>query len=144
MVCQFTVFMHDPPPRRVSWGNIPPTEYIGADFEIYRNVTCKTEHNRTFPKKMTASLSSERGASSCADSCFDSWINFPASTIKRAVFLFSSSTLRRNKADSSSCCDLAITPVLLSSIDWPPMRIIRLHKRPTPKGTTAEGCVRDS
>src|SRR5207253_11043951 len=81
-------------------GNIPPTEYVGADFEIYRNVTCKTEHNRTFPKKMTASLSSERGASSCADSCFDSWINFPASTIKRAVFLFSSSTLRRNKADS--------------------------------------------
>src|SRR5438094_3059147 len=43
----------------------------------------------------------------CADSCFDSWINSPASTIKRAVFLFSSSTLRRNKADSSSCCDLA-------------------------------------
>src|SRR5438552_1524308 len=37
-----------------------------------------------------------------------------------------------------------ITPVLLSSIDWPPMRIIRLHKRPTPKGTTAEGYVRDS
>src|SRR5438552_8495543 len=43
----------------------------------------------------------------CADSCFDSWINSPASTIKRAVFLFSSSTWRRNKADSSSCCDLA-------------------------------------
>ena len=46
----------------------------------------------------------------CADSCFDSWINFPASTIKRAVFLFSSSTLHRNKADSSSCCDLADNP----------------------------------
>src|SRR5438309_5033482 len=46
----------------------------------------------------------------CADSCFDSWINSPASTIKRAVFLFSSSTLRRNKADSSSCCDLADNP----------------------------------
>src|SRR5213596_2247017 len=80
----------------------------------------------------------------CADSCFDSWINFPASTIKRAVFLFSSSTLRRNKADSSSRCDLAITPVLLSSIDWPPMRIIRLHKRPTPEGGTTEGCVKTS
>src|SRR5947207_4205615 len=46
----------------------------------------------------------------CADSCFDSWINSPASTIKRAVFLFSSSTLRRNKADSSSCCDLGDNP----------------------------------
>ncbi len=51
MVCQFTVFMHDPPPRRVSWGNIPPTEYLGADFEIYRNVSCKTEQNCAFTKK---------------------------------------------------------------------------------------------
>src|SRR5436309_9173750 len=28
-----------------------PPEYVGVDFEIYRNVSCKTEHNCTFPKK---------------------------------------------------------------------------------------------
>src|SRR5437762_10555175 len=80
----------------------------------------------------------------CADSCFDSWINFPASTINRAVFLFSSSTLRRNKADSSSRCDLAITPVLLSSIAHSDR--IQNHQiaQKTDAGRTTEGCVRDS
>ncbi|MFZ0864410.1 MAG: hypothetical protein WAN18_27360, partial [Candidatus Sulfotelmatobacter sp.] len=68
-----------------------------------------------------------------SDSCFDPWINLPASAIKRTVFLFSSSILRRkneysssilrrNNDDSSSCCDLGMTCVLLSSIGWPPMR----------------------
>ena len=37
-----------------------------------------------------------------SDSCFDSWINFLASAIKKTVFLFSSLTLRRNIEDSSS------------------------------------------
>jgi hypothetical protein len=41
--------------------------------------------------------------------------------------LFSSSILHRNKADSSSRCDLGITPVLVSSIEWTPIRI-RLHE----------------
>ena len=46
---------------------------------------------------------SPRGARNLtrADSCVDSWINFSASTIKRAVFLFSSSILHSNKAESS-------------------------------------------
>jgi hypothetical protein len=50
-----------------------------------------------------------------AASCFDSWINFSASAIKRTVFQFSSTILYRNKADSSSLCDLGTTCVLLSS-----------------------------
>jgi hypothetical protein len=50
-----------------------------------------------------------------AASCFDSWISFSASTIKRTVFQFSSTILHRNKADSSTCCDLGTTCVLLSS-----------------------------
>ena len=49
------------------------------------------------------------------DSCFDSWINFSASAIKRLVFEFSSRILHRNKADSSTCCDLGTTCVLLSN-----------------------------
>jgi hypothetical protein len=57
-----------------------------------------------------------------ADSCFDSWINFSASAIKRMVFQFSSTILHRNKVDSSSCCYLGTTCVLLSSMEWPPMR----------------------
>jgi hypothetical protein len=50
-----------------------------------------------------------------ADSCFDSWINFSASAIKRTVFQFSSTILHRNKADSPSRCDLGTTCALLSS-----------------------------
>src|SRR5260370_11479648 len=52
-----------------------------------------------------------------SDSCVDSWINFSASAIKRAVFLFSSSTLHRSNADSSACCGLGITCALLSSMN---------------------------
>jgi hypothetical protein len=59
-----------------------------------------------------------------SDNCSDPWINFPASAIKRTVFLFSSSILRRNSEDSSSdcgedrssSCDPGITWMLLSSI----------------------------
>jgi len=50
-----------------------------------------------------------------AASCFDSWINFSASAIKRTASQFSSTILHRNKADSSSRCDLGTTGVLLSS-----------------------------
>ena len=50
-----------------------------------------------------------------AASCLDSWISFSASAIKRTVFQFSSTILHRNKADSSSHCDLGTTCVLLSS-----------------------------
>jgi hypothetical protein len=79
-----------------------------------------------------------------SDSCFDPWINFPASAIKRTVFVFSSSILRRNNEDSSSilrrnmedsssCCELAMPCILLRSI-WvaSDAEFIRLHKRPTP------------
>ena len=52
-----------------------------------------------------------------ADRRFDSWINFPASAIKRTGFPFRSPTLRRNKADSSSCCDLGITCVNLRAVE---------------------------
>src|SRR5579864_5707508 len=82
---------------------------------------------------------------SVSDSCFDPWINFPASTIKRTVFLFSSSilhcnkddscsVLRRNNEDCSSSGDLGVLCMLLSSIRVS-LRcgIIRLHKRPTPR-----------
>jgi hypothetical protein len=62
-----------------------------------------------------------------SESCFEPWINFPASAIKRTVFLFnssillrkneeSSSTFRCNNEDSSSCCDLAMTCLPLISI----------------------------
>ena len=57
----------------------------------------------------------------CADSGFDSWINFSAAAIKRTVFPFSSPILGRNQADSSSGCDLGITCVLLSSMESPPI-----------------------
>jgi len=50
-----------------------------------------------------------------ADSSLDFWINFSDSAIKRTVFQFSSTILHRNKADSSSRCDLGTTCVLLSS-----------------------------
>src|SRR5580765_8832371 len=62
---------------------------------------------------------------SVSDSCFDPWIIFPASTIKRTVFLFSSSILhfnnedsssilRRNNEDCSSSWDLGVLCMLLS------------------------------
>jgi len=90
---------------------------------------------------------------SVSDSCFDPWINFPASTIKRTVFLFSSSILhcnnedsssilRRNNEDCSSSWDLGVLCMLLSSIGWPPMRNYQMHKRPTPTTGTAEVCVK--
>jgi hypothetical protein len=70
----------------------------------------------------------------CSDSCFDSWINFSVSEINRTIFLFSSSILPRNKAESSSSCfDLGMTCVLVSSNRAPSDAIIRLHKRPTPR-----------
>jgi len=70
-----------------------------------------------------------------SDSCFDPWINLPASAIKRTVFLFSSSILcrnnensssilRRNSKDSSSCCDLAMPCMLLSSKGWAKIQAI--------------------
>lgn len=68
-----------------------------------------------------------------SDSCSDPCINLPTSAIKRTVFLFSSSILRRNDEDASSGCGLGITGMLLSSVEWPPMLIIRLHKRPAPR-----------
>ena len=37
-----------------------------------------------------------------SDSCFDPWINFPASAIKRTVFLFSFSILHCDNEESSS------------------------------------------
>jgi hypothetical protein len=58
------------------------------------------------PKRFVLEFSKD---SILADSCFDSLINFSASAIKRTVFQFSSTTLHRNKADSSSCCDLGTT-----------------------------------
>ncbi len=68
-----------------------------------------------------------------SDSCFDSWINFSASVIKRAVFLLSSSILHRSKADSRSCCDFGITCVLVSSMNGLRCESSDLHKRPTPQ-----------
>ena len=69
-----------------------------------------------------------------SDSCFDSWINFSVSEINRTIFLFSSSILPRNKAESSSSCfDLGMTCVLVSSNRAPSDAIIRLHKRATPR-----------
>ena len=69
-----------------------------------------------------------------SDSCFDSWINFSVSEINRTIFLFSSSILPRNEAESSSSCfDMGMTCVLVSSNRAPSDAIIRLHKRPTPR-----------
>jgi|SRR6476646_9128011 len=78
------------------------------------------------------------------DSCSDAWISFPASAIKRTVFLFSSSILCCNNEDSSSIlrCNDEDSSFVLQPADalravqqhkWPPMRIIRLHKKPTPR-----------
>jgi hypothetical protein len=69
-----------------------------------------------------------------SDSCFDSWINLSVSEIRRTIFLFSSSILPCNKAESSSSCfDLEMTCVLVSSNRAPSYAIIRLHKRPAPR-----------
>jgi len=69
-----------------------------------------------------------------SDSCFDSWINLSVSEIRRTIFLFRSSILPCNKAESSSSCfDLEMTCVLVSSIRAPSYAIIRLHKRPAPR-----------
>jgi hypothetical protein len=50
-----------------------------------------------------------------ADSFSDSWTNFLARAIKMTVFVFSSSTLRRNRAASSKYRDLPTTPTLVTS-----------------------------
>jgi hypothetical protein len=50
-----------------------------------------------------------------ADSFSDSWINLSARAIKVTAFVFSSSILWRNRADSSKYCDLATTPTLVIS-----------------------------
>jgi hypothetical protein len=69
-----------------------------------------------------------------SDSCFDSWINFSVSEINRTIFLFSSSISPRNKAESSSSCfDLGMSCVLVSSNRAPSDAIIRLHKRAPPR-----------
>src|ERR1017187_10777119 len=89
-----------------------------------------------------------------SDRCFDPWINFPASAIKRTVFVFSSSILRRNNEDSSSilrrnskdsssCCDLAMPCMLLSSKGWAShAELSDCTKDRRPERGTAEGCVK--
>jgi hypothetical protein len=89
-----------------------------------------------------------------SDSCFDPWINLPASAIKRTVFVFgssilrrnnedSSSILRRNSKDSSSCCDLAMPCMRLSSKGWAShAELSDCTKDRRPERRTAEGCVK--
>src|SRR5579864_8432726 len=91
---------------------------------------------------------------SVSDSCFDPWINFPASTIKRTVFLFSSSilhcnkddscsVLRRNNEDCSSSCDLlGVLCMLLSSIRVASMRNYQIAQETDAQNGAAEGCVK--
>ena len=52
MVCQFTVFMHNPPPwRRVSRGTPLPRIMFVQTLKSYRKVSCNTEQNCAFTKK---------------------------------------------------------------------------------------------
>jgi len=87
------------------------------------------------------------------DSCSDAWISFPASAIKRTVFLFSSSILRRNNEvsssilrcineDSSSCCDLLMPCVLLSSIGCPRCELSDCTRDRRPERGHGGGCVK--
>ena len=83
------------------------------------------------------------------DSCVDAWINFPASAIKRTLFLSNSSMLRRNREDSSSilrsnredsspCCDLEM-PSGCEQHRWAPMWNYQIaQETDAQNGVTAE------
>jgi hypothetical protein len=122
------------------------SRYPRSCRQFYGRTTLDAVEGATFP----FSLKDLRRS----DSCFDPWINLPASAIKRTVFLFSSSTLCRNNEDSSSilccdskdsssCCDLAMPCVLVSSKRWPSdAELSDCTKDRRPERGTAEGCVK--